>query len=183
MLVLGSLTLLAIAILVVAAQSILGPENIAILQKIAAQQLAAQDVPMEQLAPPLFRLLMAAAVVLFVLLAGMFFAVPRVLFDRRPALAAFVESIACCAANVLPMTVYGLAAIVAGFALALVLGVVMLLLGVLGKLGAMLGVLVYLGLLILVLLVSAAGNYLAWREVFGHVQVDAGAPPMTGIAA
>lgn len=182
LLVLGVLTVLAILILGYAAQSILGPENIAILQKIASQQLAPQDAPMEQLAPPLMRLLMVAAAVLFVLLAGLFFAVPRVLFDRRPPLAAFVESIVCCAANVLPLTVYGLALIVAAFILALVLGVVSLLLGLLGKLGAALGMLVYLGMLMLVVLVSAAGNFLAWREVFGHADAESTAPPTTGIA-
>lgn len=182
LLTLGLLTVLAILVLGLAGQSILGPENIAILQKVATQQLAPQDVPMEQLAPALMRFLLAAAAVLFVLLAGLFFAVPRVLFDRRPALAAFVESFLACAANVLPLTVYGLVLIVAGFALALVLGVAMLLLGVLGKLGAALGLLVYLALLMLALLVSAAGNYLAWREVFGHADDQAPVPPTTGIA-
>lgn len=181
LLALGLLSVLAVLILVFAAQSILGAENIAILTKIASQQLAPQDAPMERLAPPLMRVLMVAAVVLFVLLAGLFFAVPRVLFDRRPALAAFVESIVACAANVLPLTVYGLALVVAGFVLALVFGVVTLLLGVLGKLGALLGMLVYLGMLLLVLLVSAAGNYLAWREVFGHADAQTSGPPSTGI--
>jgi len=33
------------------------------------------------------------------------------------------------------------------------------------------------------LLVSSAGNYLAWREVFGHADADAGVPPITGIEA
>ena len=33
-----------------------------------------------------------------------------------------------------------------------------------------------------VLLVSAAGNYLAWREVFGHADNEETAPPTTGIA-
>ena len=78
LLVLGFLTLLAIVIIGYAAHSILSPEDIATLQKIASQQLAPQDAPMEQLAPPLMRLLMVAAAVLFVLLAGLFFAVPRV---------------------------------------------------------------------------------------------------------
>ena len=182
LLVLGVLTVLAFLALSLAARSILGPENIAILQKIASQQLAPQDAPVEQLAPPLMRLLLLAAAVLFVLLSGLFFAVPRVMFDRRPALAAFVESIVACAANVLSLTVYGLALIVGAFLLALVLGVVSLVLGVLGKLGALLGMLVYLAMLMLVLLVSAAGNYLAWREVFGHAEVAPPAPPITGIA-
>lgn len=182
LLTLGILTVLAVMILGFAAQSILGAENIAILEKIAAQQITLQQVPMEQLTGPLMRVLLIAAVVLFVLLAGLFFAVPRVFFDRRPALAAFIESFAACAANVLPLTVYGLALMGAAFVLALVLGVFAILLGVLGKLGAMLGMLVYLGLLLLALLVSAAGNYLAWREVFGHVDAETSAPPSTGIA-
>jgi len=182
LLLLGVLTVLAILILGYAAQSILGPENIAILQKIAAQQLAPQDVPMEQLETPLLHYLLAAAAVLFVLLAGLFFAVPRVLFDHRPALTAFIESFAACAANVLSLTVYGVLLTVAVFVLLLVLGVVTLLLGVLGKLGAALGMLAYLGMLLLVLLVSAAGNYLAWREAFGHADDETISPPTAGIA-
>lgn len=182
LLVLGLLTVLAILILGFAAQSILGAENIAILQKVAAQQLAPQDAPMEQLAPPLLRLLLLATVVLFVLFSGLLFAVPRVLFDRRPALAAFIESFAACAANVLPLAVWSIVLIAGAFALVLVLGVVLLLLGMLGKLGIALGMLVYLGMLLLALLISAAGNYLAWREVFGHADADVGAAPTTGIA-
>lgn len=182
LLVLGLLMLMGFSLLGYAWHSILGAENIAILQKIAAQQLTPQNAPIEQLAPPLMRFLLVAAVVLFVLLAGMFFAVPRVLFDRRRPLAAFVESIVACAANVLSLTVYGLVAIAAVFVLVLVFGVLTLLLGVLGKLGAALGMLVYLGVLMLALLVSAAGNYLAWREVFGHADIETTAPPTTGIA-
>lgn len=182
MLVLGMLSILGLFALGYAANTILGPDNIAILAKVAAQQLKPEDVPMDQLEQPLLRFLMAAAVILFVLLAGLFFAVPRVLFDRRPALAAFLESFVACAANVLSLTLYGLALTFAVFVLLLVLAVAAVLLGVLGQLGTLLGFLIFPPALMLAVLVSAAGNYLAWREVFGHVDADADKPPIAGIA-
>ncbi len=181
MLVLGMLTVLALLLLVFAAEKVLGPDNIALLVKIGSQQLQPDEATMEQLAQPLLRFLMLATVIAFVLFTGLFFAVPRVLFDGRPPLAAFLESFAACAANVLPLTVYGLAFVALMFVAVLVFAVLSLLLGLLGKLGAALGFVLYLAWLTLVVLVSTSGNYLAWRDVFGHTQSDPAVPHHTGI--
>jgi len=53
--------------------------------------------------------------------------------------------------------------------------------GLLGKLGSFLFLAVFIGVFAVWLVVSSAGNYRAWREVFGHA--DAGAPPIVGIEA
>jgi hypothetical protein len=168
LLLLGAIGLFALLLVGVAVQRIMGADNLAILMQIAEQKLAPQDAPMEKLAGPLLQTLLVAAVVLFVLLAGWFFAVPRVMFDGRRALAAFVESIVACAANVLSLTVYGLLLVAASFALGLAMVILAVVFGLLGKLGMLLLGAVMIAVYAVVLLVSASGNYLAWREVFGH---------------
>jgi MFS family permease len=168
LLLLGVLGLLALLLVGVAVQRILGADNLAILTQIAEQKLAPQDAPMEKLAGPLMQVLIVVAVVLFVLLAGWFFAVPRVMFDGRRAFAAFVESIVACAANVLSMTVYGLMLVVASFVIGLALAIVALVCELFGNAGGILLGIVWIAVYTVVLVVSASGNYLAWREVFGH---------------
>ncbi len=176
LLVLGVLWLLALLLIVGAVLSFIGADNIAIIMKVAEKKLAPDSPEFLQLAGPLLKTAMIAVVILFVLLSGLFFAVPRVMFDGRSALGAFAESIAACAANMLSLTVYGLVAIAACMALGLGLAIVVGVLGLLGKLGALLLSAVMLGVTAVVLLVSASGNYLAWREVFGHADPDASQP-------
>ncbi len=180
LLLLGVLVLFALLLLGIAAQRILGADNLAVLTQIAEQKLTPQNAPMEQLAGPLLRTLMVAAVIGFVLLSGLFFAVPRVMFDGRRALSAFIESFAACAANVLSLTVYGLLLVAASMAVGVVILIVAAVFSLFGKIGALLIVPVVIAVYSVVLLVSASGNYLAWREVFGHA--DSGIPsPHEGI--
>ncbi len=168
LLLLGAIGLLALLLVGVAVQRILGADNLAILMQIAEQKLAPQDAPMEKLVGPILQALMVAAAVLFVLLAGWFFAVPRVMFDGRRAFAAFIESIVACAANVMSMTVYGLMLIVASFVIGLAMAIVAVVCGLFGNAGGILLGVVMIAVYAVVLVVSASGNYLAWREVFGH---------------
>jgi hypothetical protein len=178
LLLLGVIGLFALLLVGVAVQRILGADNLAILTQIAEQKLAPQDAPMEKLIGPLMQALMVAAVVLFVLLAGWFFAVPRVMFDGRRAFAAFIESIVACAANVLSMTVYGLMLAVASCVIGLAIAIVAVVCGLLGNAGEILLGIVWIAVCAVVLVVSASGNYLAWREVFGHR--DPGDPSSSG---
>ena len=168
LLLLGVIGLLALLLIGVAAQKILGAGNLALLMQIAEQKITPQDAPMEKLAGPILETLMAATVVLFVLLAGWFFAVPRVMFDGRHALAAFVESIVACGANVLSLTVYGLLLVAASFVLGVAMVILAVVFGLFGNIGGIVLGIVVIAVYAVVLLVSASGNYLAWREVFSH---------------
>lgn len=177
LLLLGVFGLLALTLLGVAAQRILGADNLTILMQVAEQKLAPQDVPMEKLVGPLMQTLTVAAAVLFVLLAGWFFAVPRVLFDGRRAFAAFGESMLACAANVLSLTVYGLLLVAASFLIGLALAILAVVFGLFGKAGGVLLGIVMIAVYTVVMVVSASGNYLAWREVFGRDDADDASAP------
>lgn len=181
LLLLGVLVLGAMLLVALAFQRILGAQDIAVLMKLAAQTLAPDSAQVQQMLTPLLHAVMAAAVILFVLLSGLFFAVPRVMFDGRGAFGAFAESIRACAANVLSLTVYGLVYMFAGFVVFVALLIVGAVLGLLGTVGTLLFFAIAIAAWVLLLLVNGAGNYLAWEEVFAHV--DAGTPTITGIAA
>ncbi len=180
LLLLGVFVLLALLLAAVAAQRILGADNLAILVKVAAQKLASDSVEAQQMFGPLLKTMMVILVLLFVLLSGLFFAIPQVMFDGRSALPAFFQSIAACAANVLPLTVYGLLLFAACVGVGLALGILAALLGLLGTLGALLLGAAMVAVTVVVLLVSTSGNYLVWREVFGHASTSI-SPPHAGI--
>jgi len=181
LLLLGVLQVLALLLVVLAAQRIFGADNLAILMKVADQKIAPDSAEAQRIAAPLLQTMMVAVVILFVLLSGMFFAVPRVLFDGRKALGAFGESIVACATNVLSLTVYGLVLVGVVMVVCVALMILAAICGLLGKVGSFLFLAILVGVCAVWMVVSSAGNYLAWREVFGHA--DAGAPPITGIEA
>jgi len=184
LLLLGVLQVLALFVVALAAQRIFGEDNLAILMKIAEQaeqNVTPDSVELQRIATPLLQTVMVGMVMLFVLLSGMFFAVPRVLFDGRKALGAFGESLVACATNVLSLTVYGLVLVGVVMVVCVGLMIVGAVCGLLGKLGSFLFLAAFIGVFAVWLVVSSAGNYRAWREVFGHA--DAGAPPIVGIEA
>jgi hypothetical protein len=186
LLVLGVLQVLAMFLVVLAAQRIFGADNLAILMKIAEQaerNVTPDNADLQRIAAPLLQTMMAAVVICFVLLSGMFFAIPRVLFDGRKALGAFGESIVACATNVLSLTVYGLVLVGVLMAVCVALMIVAAVCGLFGKIGSFLFFAVLIAVGAVWMVVNSAGNYLAWREVFGHAEADNGAPPITGIEA
>jgi len=183
LLLLGVLQVLAMFLVVLAAQRIFGADNLAILMKVAEQKIAPDSAEAQRIAAPLLQTMMVAVVICFVLLSGMFFAVPRVLFDGRKALGAFGESIVACATNVLSLTVYGLVLVGVLMAVCVALMIVAAVCGLLGKVGSFLFLAILIAVGAVWLVVSSAGNYLAWRDVFGHANTDSGAPPITGIEA
>ena len=172
LLVLGVLQVLALLLVVLAAQRIFGADNLAILMKVAEQKIAPDSAEVQQIAAPLLKTMMVAVVILFVLLSGMFFAIPRVLFDGRSALGAFGESIVACAANVLALTVYGLMLIGVVLVVCVALMIVAAIFALFGKVGAVLLLVIVIAVSVVGVLVNTAGNYLAWREVFGHADQD-----------
>jgi hypothetical protein len=149
-----------------------------VLAQVANQKITPDSAAAQAMVPHLLKAMVAGAAIAFVLLAGLFFAVPRVMFDGRSAAAAIVESFIACAANLLPLTVYGVLLAVAAFGLGLVMAFVAALFGLFGQVGTVLFVPVFAAMMMLALLVNASGNYLAWRAVFGHA---AAAPPQGGI--
>jgi uncharacterized membrane protein len=168
LLLLGVLQALALLLILLAVQRIFGPDNIAILSKLAEQKLTPDSAEAQRMAGPLLQTMLVIALIVFILLAGMFFAIPRVLFDGRGAIAAFGESIVACFANVLSLTVYGLVLIAVTMVLGVVLAIIAGLLALLGKVGAFIFFGVVIAVTMVAMLVSMSGNYLAWRDVFGH---------------
>ncbi|HTA64953.1 MAG TPA: BPSS1780 family membrane protein [Xanthomonadaceae bacterium] len=175
LLVLGVFMLVEVVLIGLLVQRVLGPGNWNVLLQVANQQIKPDSPAAQAAAIPMLKAMMAALAVGFFLLTGLFFAVPRVMFDGRGAATSVVESFVACAANVLPLTVYGLLLIVGLFAMGVVLGIVAAVLGLFGAVGQLLIVPVIVAMGVLWLLVSASGNYLAWREVFGRS--GAGKPP------
>lgn len=163
-----------------AAWHLMGKENIALFLALA-QQKHPDPAQIQAIAVPFLKALLAGVTILFILLAGIFFAVPRVLFQGRAALPAFIESITACAANVLPLTVYGLIFVLALVACALALGIFAAFAGLLGSVGLALMRVVLLALGVIVMLVGSSANYLAWRELFGGGSDDRPPPPRAGI--
>ncbi|HTD28481.1 MAG TPA: BPSS1780 family membrane protein [Xanthomonadaceae bacterium] len=168
LLLLGVVQAFALLLVLLAIQRMFGADNLAILKQLINQKLAPDSAEAQRMAGPLVQTMMVVALIQFVLLSGMFFAVPRVMFDGRGALGAFAESIAACAANVLSLTVYGLVLIAVAMLLGVAMVVVAALLSLLGKIGALLMMGVMIAAIVVWVFVSAAGNYLAWRELFGH---------------
>ncbi|MBS0194090.1 MAG: hypothetical protein JSR34_07565 [Proteobacteria bacterium] len=177
LLVLGAVMLLVWALLGYAAWRILGMDNLRTLQDMVGQEVKPDDPRVQELMLPLLKMFGLAAAVLFVLLVALFFAVPRVLFDGRGALPALGESLAACAANVLPLLVYALVAVGVLLVAAVGLGIVAAFLHLLGSVGAFLQDLLMIGLAMIWTLISTSANYLAWREVFGHSDSAPSQPP------
>ena len=177
LIVLGMMALLTAMLVGLVVQRILGPDNIKVIVQIASKELELKpdSEQAQALAMPLLKALAAALAILFVLMAGLFFAVPRVMFDGRKALGAMAESIAACAANVLSLTLYGLVFGAVVFVAFLGLAIIAAVLGLLGQAGLLLLDLIVIVVMVIGLLVNTSGNYLAWREVFGHG--SAGVPP------
>ncbi|HEY2344883.1 MAG TPA: BPSS1780 family membrane protein [Xanthomonadaceae bacterium] len=181
LIVLGMAVLVASVLVALAARNILGDDGVRIFAQIMDQAIKPDSKAAQSIALPLLKAMASAMAILFVLMSGLFFAVPRVMFDGRKALPALGESILACAANVLPLTLYGLVLGAVGFVAFLGLGIVAAMLGLLGQVGALLFYGVFLAVIVVCLLVSTSGNYLAWREVFGHAGRDRAVPPQAGI--
>jgi hypothetical protein len=177
---LGVFALVAMLLIVLSLQRTLSPQDMDVLVQVANQKIAPDSATAQAMAPHLLKAMMAGVAIAFVLLAGLFFAVPRVMFDGRGAIAAIVESFVACAANVLPLTVYGLLLAAAAFAMGLVMAFVAAIFGLFGQLGALLFVPVFAAMMMFALFVNASGNYLAWRAVFGRADAGTSAP-QTGI--
>lgn len=182
LIVLGVVALLAMLVMGLVLQRLLTAEQLQLFVRIASQQIKADSPEFQAAAPQLLKPLAVMMAIVFVLVVGLFFAVPRVMFDGKPALAALLESLVACVANTFALLVYGVIFVAAIFAAMLALGVVAMFLGLLGQLGMILLQLLALAFFVVVLVVSASGNYLAWREVFGRRDGPALAePPRTGI--
>lgn len=178
---LGVFVLAGVLLIGLAVRRGLDAQELDVLTRLANQQIAPDSAAAQALAPALLKVATAAIAIAFVALSGLFFAVPRVMFDGRSAVAAIVESFIACAANVLPLTVYGLLMAGAAFALGLVLAFVAAIFGLFGHLGTIAFAPVFVAAMAVALLVGAAGNYLAWRAVFGPV--GNGSPPQVAFLA
>lgn len=178
LLLLGVLSLVAFALIYLVWQRLFGADNLATLLKIAEQKIKPDSVEAQAMAGPLFQSVLASVAILWILLWGLFFGIPRVMFDSRSALPAFFESVAACAMNVLPLAVYWLLLCAAMFVVLIAMSVASAVLGALGTVGSVLLGVVMVAVLVVALLVNTSGNYLAWREVFGHG--DASMPPVQG---
>ena len=177
---LGIFAMVAMILIVLSLQRTLSPQDMDVFVQLANQKITPDSAAAQAMAPHLLKAMVAGVAIVFVLLAGLFFAVPRVMFDGRSAVAAIVESFIACAANVLPLTVYGLLLAAAAFGLGLVMAFVAAIFGLFGQIGAVLFVPVFAAMMMLALLVNASGNYLAWRTVFGH-SGDGPQSPQAGI--
>lgn len=175
----GVVTLVSVMLALLAMQRILGPEGVKVVVQISLQQIKPDSPQVQAVMPTLLKAVGAALAILFVLVSMLFFAVPRVMFDHRRAPGSMLESLAACAANVLPLTLYGLVTGGAGFVALMALGIVGGMLGLLGQGGALVFYALFIALVVVMVLVNASGTYLAWRDVFAHVHGDA--PPRAGI--
>lgn len=177
---LGLLGMILGALAGLAVWRLMGKENIDILIRLMHQQ--TPDPTLAQtIAVPFLKALLAGLTILFVLLAGMFFAVPRVMFQGRAALPAFVESLSACTANVLPLTVYGLVFMAVAVAVGIALGILAAFLGLLGSVGLMVLRLIAMALGVIAMLVSSSANYLAWREIYGTASAANPEPPRSTV--
>jgi hypothetical protein len=180
LLVLGTFTLLAILLIALSASRIVDEQSATVLKQVLNQKLQADSPAAQAAFVPLFKAMTAAAAILFVLFAGLFFAIPRVMFDARAAAPALLESFIACAANVLSLTVFGLMFFAAGFMLSVAFSILAAILAALGQVGSVLSMVAMVALVMVWTLVTASGNFLAWREVFGRSATDY-APPQAGI--
>lgn len=168
LIVLGLLTLSVVLLMGLVMQRILGPDSMKLLTALANQQIKPDSTEFQAIFPPLLKATAAALAIGFVLMVGLFFAVPRVMFDGRGAMTALGESYIACAANVVPLLLYGLMFGAALFVACIGMGIAAIFFGLLGQVGVLLVDLVALGIGVVGMLVNASGNYLAWREVFGR---------------
>lgn len=178
---LGVLTVALATLAGVAAWQLMGKDNIDVFMRLMHKQISPDSPAAQAMAVPFLKALLAALTITMVLMAGLFFAVPQVLFQGRAALPAFARSLAACSGNVLALTVYGLAFVAAGIAVAIGLGIVGAFLALLGDIGLQLLRLVMLALTVVVMVVSSSGNYLAWRELFDSAGSTPEPPPRAGI--
>jgi hypothetical protein len=191
LLVLGFFVLTETLLMALSVQRIIGPEHMKTLMLLMQQKLAPDSAAAHAAAVPIdspaaqaamasmFKAMLAAFAIGLVLWTGLFFSVPRVMFDGRPGLLAIFESFGVCASNILPMFVYVLAMAVAGFVLLIALAIVSAVMGALGKIGALLFVPVFVAAMVAGFIVAYSGNFLAWRDVFGRP--GDGGPPQAGI--
>lgn len=180
LLMLGAFTLLAMLLIVFSARNIIDVRSAKVLGQLLNQTLQPDSPALQAAAVPLFKAMMAAAVILFVLLTGLFFSIPRVMFDGRSAATALAESFVACAANVLSLTVFGLLFFAAGFMLFVAFSILAAVLGTFGQVGSVLLMVVMVATMMIWVLITTSGNYLAWREVFGRTAMDP-SPPQGGI--
>ncbi len=173
LIVLGLVVLLVVMAMAWIVHRQLSADQMQTLLLISQQKLKPDSPEFQAIAPALLKLIGTLLALGFVLTVGLFFAVPRVMFDARAALPALVESFLACASNVLPLLLYGVVFVAATFAAMLGLGVVAMFLGLMGSVGMVLMQLVVFALFVVTALVNAAVGYLAWREVFGHAQACA----------
>jgi hypothetical protein len=182
LLVLGMIWLVAALGMAYCFQHILGTGAAQVMLDLADQKIKPDSPAVQALAVPMLKGMLAVMAILFVLLIGLFFAVPRVMFDGRNALASVAESFAACASNIVPMLVYALLLMAAAFAATVGLAIVAGILGLLGQIGALLLAAVFLIVAMFALLIGASGNYQAWHEVFGRTD-DSATPPQAEILA
>jgi uncharacterized membrane protein len=101
----------------------------------------------------LFLLMVCVLVIVFLIAALTFFAIPRVMLDSVEPFQAMKESLSAVLGNILPMLVYGLIMLVSFFVLAIVIGWI-----------PILGILV---LMTLYYAISCGASYAAYVDVFG----------------
>lgn len=177
LIVLGVVMLCVWALLAVAAYRIVGEDNLRTFQHLIETNAKPDSPEMQAIILPFLKVVGLAVAVLFVLMAAMYFAVPRVLFDGRNALAALGESLLACAANVLALFVYGVVLLAVAFVAAIVISIVFAFLHLLGNVGALLQQGLMIAFTVVWMLVSTSANYLAWREVFGRTETTSTQPP------
>ncbi len=180
LLVLGGFALMEFVVMQLAAQRIIGPEHLHALQQLAREQIKPDSPAVKAAVVPCFKALLAMGASYLLLWCGLFFAVPRVLFDERPGLNALGDSYEACWRQVLPVCAFvlGMAAVV--FALTIGLAVLATFLGLLGGLGALLFVPMVVAAMVAFEVIAAVANWLAWREIFGGAGASA-PPPRAGI--
>jgi len=179
LLVLGLFATVNAAIAVMAFRRVLGPEGLKVLELLAKHAIKPDSAQAQALALPLLKAAMAASAVFLFVWAGLFFSVPRVMFDGRNALLSIYDSIVAVLANALPMIAYVLLWCGAGFVFLIASSLVLALLSLLGPLGEMLYLLLLFATMVALVVVAATGNFLAFREVF--LRSGEAPPPQAGI--
>ncbi len=119
---------------------------------------------------PLFSLMLQLALVLSLVTALNFFAVPLVAFQRVAPLQAMMASLKACVVNWAPMLVYGAAVVVLFVIVALLLMLVATLAVMIfgtGTLSSQVMTLVTIPVLIAIQMILLCAQYLAYRDIFG----------------
>jgi hypothetical protein len=111
--------------------------------------------------------LILAALVMTVVMASMYFAIPLVMFARAPVMPSLITSIRAVLHNVLAFLGLGIAIVLFVLALGLVMGLLISVLNLaLGGAGAMLGQVLFLLMTMFIQMVMAATQYVAFRDIF-----------------